>query len=58
MAEPEPSLWRESPADLRARAERFRKLAWEFPPGMRSVVLEVVAELEAQAAQLDVAGKD
>jgi hypothetical protein len=43
----------EPPADLRARAERYRKLARELPPDMRSAMLEVVAKLEAMAAKLE-----
>ena len=44
---------KEAPADLRARAERYRWLAREFPPDMRPAVLEFVAELKAMAANLE-----
>ena len=40
----------EPPAELRARAQRFRKLALEFPVDMRAAILELAEELEATAA--------
>jgi hypothetical protein len=43
----------ETPEELRARAERYRKLAWDFRPDIRAAMLEVVARVEAMAAKLE-----
>jgi len=53
MHNPETSGRKESPAELRQQAARFRRLATEFPPDMRVVVLEAAAELESTAAKLE-----
>ena len=49
----ESSTSKETPAELLARAARYRQLAQELPPDMRRSMLEAVAELEATAAELE-----